>query len=95
MPKKRLTMRQIRELLRLKYAETELSDQAIAQQLGVAPTTIQDYLAPIKAAGLTRPLPDELCDAALDQPIGGASSSGAEAPGRSQMTKWLDSGEGR
>ena len=75
MPKKRLTMRQIRELLRLKYGESKLSDRAIAQQLGVARSTIQDYLARIGAAGLTWPLPDELCDAALDQRLFGRPST--------------------
>jgi hypothetical protein len=31
MPKKRLTMRQIRELLRLKYGDSKQSDRAIAR----------------------------------------------------------------
>jgi len=52
MPKKRLTMRQIRELLRLKYGDSKLSDRLIAVQLGVARSTIQDYLIRTKAAGL-------------------------------------------
>jgi len=57
MPKKRLTMRQIRELLRLKYGDSKLSDRAIAIQLGVARSTIQDYLMRVVGAGLTWPLP--------------------------------------
>lgn len=53
MPKKRLTMRQIRELLRLKYGDSKQSDRAIALQLGVTRSTIQDYLARVDKAGLT------------------------------------------
>ncbi|PKU21494.1 IS21 family transposase [Telmatospirillum siberiense] len=71
MPKKRLTMRQIRELLRLKYGDSKQSDRAIALQLGVARSTIQDYLARVDKAGLTWPLPDDLSDDAIEQRLFG------------------------
>lgn len=71
MSKKRLTMRQIRELLRLKHCGQKMSDRAIALQLGVARSTLQDYMARIDGAGLTWPLPDDLTDAALDQRLFG------------------------
>jgi transposase len=72
MPKKRLTMRQIRELLRLKYgADKAASDRAIAVQLGVARSTVQDYLARIVRAGLSWPLPDDITDAVLDERLFG------------------------
>ena len=54
MLKKRLTMRQIRELMRLKFGGDARSDRAIALQLGFARSTVQDYLTRIAAAGLTR-----------------------------------------
>ena len=71
MLKKRLTMRQIRELMRLKFGSDALSDRAIALQLGFARSTVQDYLTRIAAAGLTWPLPDDLTDATLDERLFG------------------------
>jgi transposase len=60
-------MRRIRELLRLKFGGGDTSDRAIARQLGVARSTVQDYLARIEAAGLSWPLPEEVTDAVLEQ----------------------------
>lgn len=77
MPKKRLTMRQIRELLRLKYGDSKQSDRAIALQLGVARSTIQDYLARVDKAGLTWPLPDDLSDDAIEQRLFGRPNTQA------------------
>jgi transposase len=65
--KKRLTMRQLRTLLRLKHGGAGLSDRTIACQIGVARSTIQEYLARVEAAGLSWPLPDDLTDEALDR----------------------------
>ncbi len=66
MPAKRLTMRKIRELLRLKSAGG-MSDRALAQRIGVARSTMTDYLERLAAAGLSWPLPDEITDAILEQ----------------------------
>ena len=67
MPKKGLSMRQIRELLRLKASGAELSDRKLARQLGVARSTVQDCLERIEAAGLNWPLPAELTDDILEK----------------------------
>lgn len=75
MPKKRLTMRQIRELLRLKYGDDKASDRAIGLQLGVARSTVQDYLGRAKTAGLSWPVPDDLTDAVLDEKLFGRPST--------------------
>lgn len=75
MPKKRLTMRQLRELMRLKFGDDPLSDRAIALQLGIARSTVQDYLSRITAAGLTWPLPDDLTDAMLDSRLFGSPAT--------------------
>ncbi|MFC2255063.1 hypothetical protein ACETRX_36255 [Labrys portucalensis] len=66
MPAKReLTMRQIRQMLRL--AHDGVSIRAIGQTLGAARSTIQDGLQRSKAIGLTWPLPADLTDAALEE----------------------------
>jgi len=66
MPAKReLTMRQIRQMLRL--ARDGVSAREIGRTLGVARSTIQDNLNRARAAGLSWPLPGELTDDALEQ----------------------------
>ena len=66
MPAKReLTMRQIRQMLRL--ARDGVSAREIGRTLGAARSTIQDNLNRAKAAGLSWPLPGELTDDALEQ----------------------------
>lgn len=66
MPAKRLSMRRIRELMRLRASGT-MSDRAIAQQIGVARSTLNEYLERLATARLTRPLPDDITDAELEQ----------------------------
>ncbi len=65
MATKRLPMRQIREILRLKYAQ-RLSHRAIAGACRVSLGTVSEYLGRCKRAGLDWPLPDDLDDAALE-----------------------------
>ena len=67
MPKKGLTMRQIRELLRLKTCEPQRGNRVLALRLGVARSTAQDCLERLAAAGLSWPLPDELTDDVLER----------------------------
>ena len=56
---KRLSMRKIRELLRLKY-ELGRSHREIAMSLGIANSTVNDYTRRAVAAGFSWPLPDGL-----------------------------------
>ena len=65
--KKRLTMRQLRTLLRLKHSGARLSDRAIACPIGVARSTLHEYLARVEAAGLSWPLLEGLDDEALER----------------------------
>ena len=58
-------MRKIRELLRLKY-ELGRSHREIATSLGIANSTVSDYLRRAGAAGFSWPLPEGLDDAALE-----------------------------
>ena len=65
MPTERLSMRRIRDLLRLKYAQG-LSERAIALSLGLGKGTVGDYLGRARQAGLCWPLPPELDDDSLE-----------------------------
>ena len=65
MPAKReLTMRQIRQILRL--VRDGISAREIGRMLGVARSTIQDNLKRAEAAGLAWPLPADLTDDVLE-----------------------------
>lgn len=64
MPQPRLSMRKIREILRL--AAQGVSVRQIGLSVGSPPSTAGDCLARAKAAGLCWPLPDEWDDAALE-----------------------------
>lgn len=66
MPAKRLVMRQVREVLRLKWA-CGLSDRQIAQSLRISRPTVAGYLRRVTAAGLSWPLPEDLGDEALER----------------------------
>ena len=66
MPNKRLSMRKIREILRL-YFNCKLSVNKIHESIGVARSTIDDHLRRAKAEGLSWPLPNELDDDGLEK----------------------------
>jgi transposase len=66
MPTERLSMRRIRDLLRLKF-ENGLSSRLIAASLGISKGAVGDYLQRVQAARLSWPLPDELTDTALER----------------------------
>ena len=61
MPTERLSMRHIREVLRLHYS-VGMSQHAVARSLGLAQGTVSKYLNRTRRAGLTWPLPPELDD---------------------------------
>jgi transposase len=65
--KRRLTMRQLRQMLRLAGSGT--SSREIAVVLGIARSTVQDNLQRAAAIGLTWPLPGELTDDALEHKL--------------------------
>ena len=58
MPKERLSMRKIREILRLKF-DCGLSNRKIAKSCSVARSTVATYICMTKRAGLKWPLPDK------------------------------------
>lgn len=61
MAKERLSMRKIREILRLKY-DCGLTDRQIAKSCSVARSTVANYLSRTKAAGLLWPVPENFSD---------------------------------
>ncbi len=66
MTQERLSLRKIREILRLKY-EIGLSNRAIARACQVSNSTVGEYLARAKRARLEWPLPEELGEEELIQ----------------------------
>ncbi len=66
MSQERLSMRKIKEVLRLRY-EKGLSHRAIAQSCGIGCTTARDYVVRAEAAGLPWPLPASLDDGMLER----------------------------
>jgi transposase len=64
MPTERLSMRQIREILRLHHS-VGMSQRVVARSLGLAQGTVSKYLNRTRRAGLTWPLPPELDDDVL------------------------------
>ena len=65
MPRPRIAMRKIREVLRLALGE-ELSRRQVSAASGVPLTTVNDYLRRAASAGLKWPLPGELDDAGVE-----------------------------
>lgn len=62
----RLSMRRIKEVLRLHF-EQQRSRRLIAQTVGASPTTVGDYIVRAQAAGLSYPLPEGLDDDELNR----------------------------
>lgn len=65
MPNRRLSMRKIKEVLRLLWG-CKQKTRAVAASVGVSPSTVLDYKYRAQAAGLSWPLPDALDDASLE-----------------------------
>ena len=65
MPAERTIMRQVREVLRLKFVGG-VPTREIARRIGVAASTVRATIRRFQAAGLSWPLPEELTDAALE-----------------------------
>jgi transposase len=65
MVNRRLSMRKIKEVLRLKW-ENNLSNRQIAKSCSMSHSTVRDYLLKAELAGLSWPLDPELDDAAIE-----------------------------
>lgn len=65
MPKERLIMRKVKEVLRLKWG-CGLSNRAVAQACGIARSTVAEYLRRATEAGLSWPLPSDMDEEKLE-----------------------------
>lgn len=68
MSKRHISMKYIREILRMKYA-CNCSNRAISRSLGIEKTTIKRCIDRTTTVGLSWPLPDNLSDADLEQKL--------------------------
>ena len=66
MPGERVTMRKVREVLRLKF-EALLSNRQIAASCVLGKSTVADYLERFKNSGLTWPLDEDMDDSRLEE----------------------------
>ena len=66
MPGERLSMRKIREVLRLRFGQG-LAQRAIGQSLRLSAGAVNGYLSRTRRAGLSWPLPDDLDDDRLEK----------------------------
>lgn len=66
MPRRRLSVRTIREVLRLRW-QCDLSHREIAESCRIGETAARSYVRRAELAGLSWPLPDTLRDIALEQ----------------------------
>jgi transposase len=65
MAKERLSMRKVREVLRLKF-DQNLSNRTISKSCQISKTTVADYVDRFCSSGLEWPLPESVCDERLE-----------------------------
>ena len=75
MAAERLSMRTIKEVLRLKW-EKAFSNKQVAQSCNIARSTVRDYVSRAEKAGLSWPLASDLDDSRLEALLFPASSDG-------------------
>lgn len=92
MPSERLSMRKIRDVLRLRF-ENGLSERVIARSLSLSNGAVNSYLQRARMAGLGWPLPSGLDDAALElalfPPVPAAAAKARPEPDWSLVDKEL------
>jgi transposase len=79
MAQKRLSMRKIREMLRLRFG-CGLSYRAVASSCSVSTGAVYECIQRAEAAGLSWPLPDGLDDGALNQRLYADAPGAAHPP---------------
>lgn len=90
MAKERISMRKIKEILRLK--SLGLSNREISRSINVARSTVSDYLSSAKVAGISWPLDKNVDDSALKEMLFGSKevkASGKAKPDYEYIHKEL------
>ncbi len=85
MPAERLSMRKVREVLRLKYA-CRASERVIARSMGIGRTAVGEYIRRAAVVGITWPIPVELDDAALERKL--FAPAGYNPPRSKPLPDW-------
>jgi len=88
MAKRRLSMRKIKEVLRLKW-DHNLSNRQIATSCSISHSTVKEYLLRAKQDGLSWPVPDELDDAAVENLLFPKTQRHASAQGQIPSMEYL------
>lgn len=88
MPRERVSMRKLHEILRLHF-ELKLSQRQIARSSNVGQSTVNDYLARFTHSGLSWPLPSELSEADLESALFPTVDKGqATTPSNPDLPDW-------
>ncbi len=85
MPGERLSMRKVREVLRLRHA-CGASVRTIARSVGLGHTTVAEYLRRTSVIGITWPVPAEVDDAELERRL--FAPAGFNAPSSRPAPDW-------
>ena len=85
MPAERLSMRKVREVLRLTYA-CGMSARLVARSLGIGRTVVSEYIRRAGAIGITWPVPAELDDPALERKL--FAPAGSNPPRTKPLPDW-------
>jgi hypothetical protein len=78
MPAERVSMRKIRDALRLTYA-LGMSRRLVSEATGIGKTAVGEYVRRAVAAGLGWPIPDEIDDAELERRLFPLAEAGPSA----------------
>ena len=81
MPTQRLSMRRIRQVLTMHFG-AGASTRAIGRELGIAPSTVREYLGRATAAGIGWPLAADVTDESL---VARLFVNAGVRPGRASM----------
>jgi hypothetical protein len=84
MPAERLSMRKVREVLRLRHA-LGLSYREISEALRVGKTSVGEFVRRAEVIGITWPLPGELDDGELERRL---FTAPGEAPPERPAPDW-------
>jgi transposase len=87
MARKKLSMRQIKEILRLKH-ENQLSIREIARSCGLPRSRVGDYIKRAEVAGIGWPLPEEMDEKELWDRLMGAAPEGERAGSPAPVPDW-------